>query len=279
MPATSRSGERLQPPLGQRPRRLALEVEDHPAAVGEHGLAEVVVAVGADHAAAGADVRERLQPLAHVLAAPGDRRERVGAPAGRGTRARSARRRPRSAATSASALGSSGANAGFAVVRAERRVQLAGHLRRARAAGRAARPGRRRARRARAPSRRARRPGTPAGSRASRRSGGPRPRTSRPAAAMCGKPRADRKRSSSSSGFTPGSTRRNAFRISCSPNTIDEFDCSTPTGRTSTVPPTPGAGATPPSGSAACPPRPRRSRRARMRCSSSRPCAGSASAS
>ena len=57
--------------------------------------------------------------------------------------------------------------------------------------------------------------------------------------AMFGNPRADRKRSSSSSGFSPGSTRRNAFRISESPNTIEELDCSTPTGRTSTVPPRP----------------------------------------
>ncbi len=55
--------------------------------------------------------------------------------------------------------------------------------------------------------------------------------------AMCGKPWALRKRSSSSSGFTPGSILRNAFMISWSPKTIEEFDCSTPTGRTSTVPP------------------------------------------
>ena len=48
--------------------------------------------------------------------------------------------------------------------------------------------------------------------------------------AMFGKPLAERKRSSSSSGFTPGSTRRNAFSISSSPNTIDELDCSTPDG-------------------------------------------------
>ena len=58
---------------------------------------------------------------------------------------------------------------------------------------------------------------------------------------MCSKARAERKRSSSSSGFTPGSTRRNAFRISPSPNTTDELDCSTPTGRTSTLPAAPCA--------------------------------------
>src|SRR3954470_7845608 len=67
----------LEPALGERARGLALEVEDHPPAVREHGLAEVVVAVRADHAAAGADVRERLQLLAHVLPAAGDRRDRL----------------------------------------------------------------------------------------------------------------------------------------------------------------------------------------------------------
>ena len=96
--------------------------------------------------------------------------------------------------------------------------------------------------------------------------------------AMCGKPRSVRKRSSSSSGLTPGSTRRNTFRISSSPNTIDEFDCSTPTGRTSTVAAELGA----------APLGPAEAKRAvagldsspaRIRCSSSRPCAGSASAS
>ena len=41
-----------------------------------------------------------------------------------------------------------------------------------------------------------------------------------------------RKRSSSSSGLTPGSTRRNAFSTSASSKTIDELDCSAPIGRT-----------------------------------------------
>ena len=76
----------------------------------------------------------------------------------------------------------------------------------------------------------------------------------------------------------PGSTRRKALRISSSPNTIEEFDCSTPTGRTSTVPPSPA-----PADSAQrkmnsswpdC-----SSEFERIRCSSSRPAAGSASAS
>ena len=67
----------LQAPLGDRAPRLALEVEQHPAALGEHGLAEVVVAVGADDAPARADVGERLQALLDVLAAAADRIERL----------------------------------------------------------------------------------------------------------------------------------------------------------------------------------------------------------
>ena len=58
---------------------------------------------------------------------------------------------------------------------------------------------------------------------------------------MCAKSRSERKRSSSSSGLTPGSSRRKTFRISSSPKTTEELDCSTPTGRTSTVPPKPAA--------------------------------------
>ena len=129
-----------------------------------------------------------------------------------------------------SALGSSGANAGVLGLRAQRGVQLAGHAAEAAACARAARPARSRCPRARGPSPRARRPGTAwsTPSVASMR----RPWTSyQPASgAMCSKPRAERKRSSSSSGFTPGSTRRKAFRISASPKTTDELDCSTPTG-------------------------------------------------
>ena len=109
--------------------------------------------------------------------------------------------------------------------------------------------------------------------------------TSRPAysyqpasGAMCSNPRAERKRSSSSSGLTPGSSRRKTLRISSSPKTTDELDCSTPTGRTSTVPPKPAAALSaqrkrmlPCSAATSAEPR--------IRCSSSRPCAGSASAS
>src|SRR5579884_2959394 len=87
----------LPPPLGQRARRLALEVEQHPVARracsrARHGfragrrrlrrrrfqprsperLPEVEVAVVADHTAQPADVREQPQALAHLLAAAAD---------------------------------------------------------------------------------------------------------------------------------------------------------------------------------------------------------------
>ncbi len=50
-------------------------------------------------------------------------------------------------------------------------------------------------------------------------------------AAMFGNLRADRKRSISSSGLTPGSRRRKTFSTSSSPKTTDELDCSAPIGR------------------------------------------------
>ena len=88
----------------------------------------------ADQAPAGADVRERLQPLAHVLAAAGDRRQRAGR-RGRG------RRTSRSISSSIvavssdrfSALGSSGAKSGSPRSEPEHGVQLAGDARRGRA--------------------------------------------------------------------------------------------------------------------------------------------------
>ena len=43
---------------------------------------------------------------------------------------------------------------------------------------------------------------------------------------MFGKPRSVRKRSSSSSGLIPASSRRNTLRISSSSNATDVFDCS-----------------------------------------------------
>src|SRR5258708_7695674 len=62
----------LLPALVQGPRGLALEVDDHPGTAAREGLAEVVVAVGPDHAPADADLRPRGELLAHVLRATGD---------------------------------------------------------------------------------------------------------------------------------------------------------------------------------------------------------------
>ena len=50
---------------------------------------------------------------------------------------------------------------------------------------------------------------------------------------MFGNPCSVRKRSTSSSGLIPGSSLRNTFSTSCSSNTIEELDCSTPIGATS----------------------------------------------
>ena len=75
MLATSRSGERFWRRSGSGARRLALEVDDHPAARRVQGLAEVVVAVGPDHAAADAELGARGEALADVLAAADDRRQ------------------------------------------------------------------------------------------------------------------------------------------------------------------------------------------------------------
>ena len=72
-------------------------------------------------------------------------------------------------------------------------------------------------------------------------------------AAMFGNSRADRKRSISSSGLTPGSRRRKTFSTSSSPKTTDELDCSAPIGRmwpVGVTPPwneTPSIAASPPS--------------------------------
>ena len=49
---------------------------------------------------------------------------------------------------------------------------------------------------------------------------------------MFGNPRQVRKRSTSSSGLTPGSSLRNTLSTIVSSNTTDEFDCSTPIRRT-----------------------------------------------
>ena len=280
MPATSRSGERLQPPLGQRPRRLALEVEDHPAAVGEHRLAEVVVAVRADDAAAGADVRQRLQPLAHVLAAAGDRRQR---------------------------LVVSGRSRKIALdLLVDRRGEQRQRLRRS--APRARTPDRRRPSRARcacspvtSPSARRRVEEAVRVASASSSSASSQPSRA-PARYSCRIPSVAS--TSAALVLVPAGQRRDV-REAVRGQEAQQLElgvdarlerAGTPSGsarrRTRSTSSTArrrpgarrpcrraGAGAARPSGSAACPPRRSTSRRPRMRCSSSRPCAGSASAS
>ncbi len=125
-----------------------------------------------------------------------------------------------------STLGSSGAKAGSLGSEPSAGVHRAGHLAEPRKPVEEALRRRRRARRARAPSRRPRRRRTPGGARASRsavrRSSSYQP----PSAAMFGKPCSLRKRSSSSSGLMPASSRRKTLRISASSKTIEVFDCS-----------------------------------------------------
>ena len=218
--------------------------------------------------------RERLEPLAHVLAAAGDlgRRPLVGqleedaldllVDVGHEQRHR----------LGARLVGREGRVLGL---RAQRGVQLAGDAAEQpqpleqRVGRRCAMPSSTRSQPSRAPARYSCRTPSVASMR--------RPWTSyQPASgAMCSKPRAERKRSSSSSGFTPGSTRRKAFRISASPKTTDELDCSTPTGRTSTLPAAP-CGADGAQRKRTAPSSTGTSSPWRIRCSSSRPWAGSA---
>ena len=76
MPATSRSGERLRRRSSSgRPGSPSKSSTIQPAGPVD-GLAEVVVAVHADQTPTDAGVRQRLQVVAQLLAAPGDRRER-----------------------------------------------------------------------------------------------------------------------------------------------------------------------------------------------------------
>jgi len=65
----------LAPALRQRPRGLALEVEDHPVVACPQRLPEVEVAVMADDPADRAGMRPQAQTLAHLLAATADRLE------------------------------------------------------------------------------------------------------------------------------------------------------------------------------------------------------------
>src|SRR5256714_5450245 len=64
--------------LDERSRGLALEVEDHPVVAVNEGLAEVVVAVGADHTTRRSGVREQAQLLAHLLPAAENRPQALG---------------------------------------------------------------------------------------------------------------------------------------------------------------------------------------------------------
>ena len=69
MPATSRSGERLRRRSGSERAGSPSKSRTIQSSPRPQHLAEVVVAVVADHAADGPDVREQPQPVAHLLAA------------------------------------------------------------------------------------------------------------------------------------------------------------------------------------------------------------------
>ena len=137
MPGDVAERRALAAPLGERARRLALEVDDHPVASPAdafasrrpEGLAEVVVAVRADRLARRARVREHAQLLAHLLAAADDRleplvvlRER------RRRRARSPRRPSPSAGRAPRPTASRAQNAGSFGSEREHAVHLARHL-------------------------------------------------------------------------------------------------------------------------------------------------------
>ena len=173
--------------------------------LGPERLAEVVVAVRADHHARGAGVREQAQLLAHLLAAAGDRLEPlVVVRAGRGRRARSPRRPSPSAARAPRRLGVSGANAGSVESDASTVCisPVTSPSRRSRsrnALGALADLVEREL-----PAVDARRARTAGGCRASRSSGPPEYAYQPPSGAMFAKPCSVRKRSISSSGLMPG---------------------------------------------------------------------------
>ena len=186
----------------------------------------------ADELAADDDVRHELQAVAHLLAAAGDRGERL-ASSGRSRKTRS---------ISSSIVGGQQARALLARVvgrevrvgdvRPEHRVHAPDDLAELAEVARARAPGRSRARRAPCPSRRGRRARAPGRRRASRRAARPRARTSRAGPATFSKPRLVRKRTISSSGLSPASRRRNTFSTADSSMTIDVLDCSAPMRRT-----------------------------------------------
>ena len=112
MPATSRSGERLSRRSGSGRAGSPSKSRIAQPRSREHRLAEVQVAVGADHVAAGADVRERCSFSRTSWPRPRIGAGRLGLGQVDGRCARSARRRRRSGSTAPPCDGSSGANAG-----------------------------------------------------------------------------------------------------------------------------------------------------------------------
>ena len=232
IPATSRSGERLlAPALGERPRRLALEVDDDPVVAVPQRLAEVEVAVGADALSRPSPTAERrAASVARIAsAAPDERRELLALGQTRRRRRRSPRR---SCAVSRPAL------SGVGVLGRERRVRRVGREHRVHLADDRAELAASRSRNASGSTRSSRRAELPAvdarpgrtAARPERRVHRARPRTPYQPASfgdVRSKPCSAKNSSMSSSGFTPASTRRYAFTISSSPTTTDEFDCST----------------------------------------------------
>ena len=236
----------------------------------------------ADRLARRAGVREQAQLLAHLLAAAGDRREPlVVVGQRRGRPARSPRRPSPSAGRAPRRSASSGQKRRVGRRRSASTVCISpGDLAEPAQPRRGTRPGPSASSSSASsqPSTRAARR-TAAGSRASRRAGRPSTRTSRRARAMFAKPCSVRKRSISSSGLIPASSRRKTLRISSSSKTIDVFDCSAPTGarlvqlaRRARRSPRPG-------GTRRCPPRPAASAPERIALTSSRASCGSSSPS
>ena len=184
------------------------------------------VAVVADHAAGAADVREQAQPFAYLLAASADRVE-FGVVVGQ--RHEDAldllvdRRREQSERLGRGLLRAEGR---VGRVGAENRVHPRPSPRRGGGACRRTPRRLRRSRRARAPTRRSplatKRCIVPSVASICAPTYAYQPASS----AMFSNPASVKKRSSSSSGLIPASTRRNTFRIWASSKMTDEFDCS-----------------------------------------------------
>ena len=251
IPATSRSGLRLRRRSGSERAGSPSKSRITQSSSAHERLPEVEVAVVADHASDAAEVRQHAQPLAHLLAAPADRIE-LGDVVGQVEEHRSISSSTVAVSSpSDSTRGLLGREARVVRVGAEHRVHARRHLAEPARAARGSLRCRRASCRARAPSRR--RPATNRWRMPSVASIGRPAYAYQPAScAMFAKPCSVRKRSSSSSGLIPASSRRNTFRISSSSNTIELFDCSASIGRASRS-----------SCRAAKPSRPRRTRRRR----------------